>query len=122
MEIFKEWLQNNGYRFSVELFGITFKHQGGNFIIGNNTGDNSYLQILMPGVYTLNNPSEKQHGLEVCNELNKEIKCIKAFFFDDETIWLATEMFIDHTPELDDFMERLFGILHTGQLKLLAKI
>lgn len=81
MEIFKEWLQNNGYRFSVEPFGITFKHQGGNFIIGNNTGDNSYLQILMPGVYTLNNPSEKQHGLEVCNELNKEIKCIKAFFF-----------------------------------------
>lgn len=54
MEIFKEWLQNNGYRFSVEPFGITFKHQGGNFIIGNNTGDNSYLQILMPGVYTLN--------------------------------------------------------------------
>ena len=122
MEIFKEWLQNNGYRFSVEPFGITFKHQGGNFIISNNSGDDYFLQILMPGIYNLNNSSEKEHALEVCNELNREIKCLKAFLFGDDSIWLGTEIFIDHTPELDDFMERLFGILHTGQLKFLAKI
>ena len=122
MEIFKEWLRNNGYLFSVEPFGIAFKHQGGNFIIGNNSGDNLYLQILMPGIYTLNDLSEKQHVLEVCNELNREIKCLKAFFFDENNIWLATEMFIDHTPELDDFMERLLGILHAGRLKMQAKL
>ncbi|AEW20162.1 hypothetical protein BFO_1969 [Tannerella forsythia 92A2] len=60
--------------------------------------------------------------MEVCNELNREIKCLKAFFFDENNIWLATEMFIDHTPELDDFMERLLGILHAGRLKMQAKL
>lgn len=122
MEIFKEWLRNNGYRFTVEPFGIAFKYQGGYFLIADNSGDNRYLQILMPGVYSLSNSSEKLHALNVCNKLNQEIKCLKAFFFDENNIWLSTEMFIDSTPELDDFMERLLTILHTGRLKLITEL
>lgn len=122
MEVFKEWLRDNGYRFNEEPFGIGFKHQGGNFVIADNSEDNLYLQIVMPGVYTLNNPSEKLHVLEVCNEVTREIKCLKAFLVNGDTVWLTTEMFIDSTPRLDDFMERLLGILHIGHFKLQAKL
>lgn len=118
MEIFQEWLRNNGYRFEVQPFGISFKHQGGNFIISDNSGDELYLQIVMPAVYTLNESSEKQHALEACNELTKSRKCLKAFFVDEDTIWLSTEIFVDRTPELDDFMERLLDILHQGRMQL----
>lgn len=118
MEIFQEWLRNNGYRFEVQPFGISFKHQGGHFIISDNSGDELYLQILMPGVYTLNDSSEKLHALEACNELTKSVKCLKAFFADEDTIWLSTEMYVDHTPELDDFMDRLLHILNQGRMKL----
>lgn len=118
MEIFQEWLRNNGYRFEVQPFGISFKHQGGHFIISDNSGDELYLQILMPGVYTLNDSSEKLYALEACNELTKSVKCLKAFFADEDTIWLSTEMYVDHTPELDDFMDRLLHILNQGRMKL----
>lgn len=118
MEIFQEWLRNNGYRFEVEPFGLAFKHQGGHFIISDNSDDELYLQILMPGVYTLSDSSKKQHALEACNELTKSKKCLKAFFIDEDTIWLSTEIFIDRTPELDDFMERLLDILHQGRMEL----
>ena len=118
MEIFQEWLRNNGYRFEVKPFGIYFKHQGGHFIISDNSGDELYLQIVMPAVYTLNDSSQNQHALEACNELTKSKKCLKAFFADEDTIWLSTEIFVDHTPELDDFMERLLDILHQGRMEL----
>lgn len=118
MEIFQEWLRNNGYRFDVQPFGISFKHQGGHFIISDNSGDELYLQILMPAVYKLNDPSKKQRALGACNELTKSRKCLKAFFADEDTIWLSTEIFVDRTPELDDFMERLLGILHQGRVQL----
>jgi hypothetical protein len=118
MEIFQEWLRNNGYHFEVQPFGIDFKYQGGHFIIFDNSGDELYLHIVMPAVYKLNDSSEKLHVLEACNELTKSVKCLKAFFADEDTIWLSTEIFIDRTPELDDFMERLLDILHQGRMKL----
>lgn len=115
MEVYKKWLRENGYQFDVKPFGITFRHQGGNFIISDNEGDKLYLQIIMPGIYSVSNPSEREHVYRVCNELTKEIKCLKAFFVDDNDVWLSTEMYIDHTPELDDFMETLLRILHDGR-------
>lgn len=118
MEIFQEWLRNNGYRFEVKPFGIYFKHQGRHFIISDNSRDELYLQIIMPAVYKLNDSSEKQQALDACNELNSSIKCLKAYIVDEDTIWLSTEMYVDHTPELDDFMDRLLDILHQGRMKL----
>lgn len=118
MEIFQEWLRNNGCPFEVKRFGISFKHQGGHFIISDNSRDELYLQIIMPAVYKLNDSSEKQQALDACNELNSSIKCLKAYIVDEDTIWLSTEMYVDHTPELDDFMDRLLDILHQGRMKL----
>ena len=118
MEIFQEWLRNNGCPFEVKRFGIAFKHQGRHFIISDNSRDELYLQIIMPAVYKLNDSSEKQQVLDTCNELNSSIKCLKAYIVDEDTIWLSTEMYVDHTPELDDFMDRLLDILHQGRMKL----
>ena len=118
MEIFQEWLRNNGYRFEVNQVGIVFKHQGDVLIIEDNSSDELYLRIIMPAVYRLNDFDEKQNAFDACNELTSSIKCLKAFVVDGDSIWLSTEIFIDHTPELDDFMERLLGILQKGRMKL----
>lgn len=118
MEIFQEWLRNNGYRFEVNQVGITFKHQGDTFIIADNSGDEQFLQIIMPMVCRLNDFDEKQNAFDACNKLTSSIKCLKAFVIDGDSVWLSTEIFIDHTPELDDFMERLLDILQEGRMKL----
>jgi hypothetical protein len=122
MEIYKEWLRDNGYKFSVEPFGLVFKHQGGIFILSDNKGDELFLQITMPNIYHTDDPAEREHVHAICNEITREVKCLKAFFSDENNVWLSTEILIDHTPELDDFMERLFGILHEGQHRFMAKL
>ena len=59
MEVYKKWLRENGYQFTVEPFGIGFKHQGGHFIISDNKGDELFLQILMPNIYSTNDAAER---------------------------------------------------------------
>jgi hypothetical protein len=122
MEVVKKWLRANGYKFEVQPFGIAFKYQGGHFIIGDNSDDEDYLQILMPFVYTLEDPSEKEKALQVCNEMNRNFKCLKVYFADEDSIWLAIEMFTYQTTDFDSLMERLLDILHAGRMEIYAKL
>lgn len=121
MQIYKNWLRQNGVPFNEEVFGLAFKYQGANFIIANNDNDPLYFQLIMPGIYDVQ-PGEKVKVLEVANSLTREIKCLKVVIQDGGSVWLMTEMFIDSTPELDDFMERLFAILHGGRVKFYSKM
>ena len=76
----------------------------------------------MPNIYSPNNASERERAYKICNELTREVKCLKAFVVDENHVWLSTEILIDHTPELDDFMDRLLAILHQGRNRFIAKI
>ena len=121
MQIYKEWLQSKGVNYREEVFGLTFSYQGANFIIANNSDDKLYFQLIMPGIYDVQ-PGEKMKVLEVANTLTRDIKCLKVVIQDGGSVWLMTEMFIDSTPELDDFTDRLFGILFSGRMHFYSKM
>ncbi|MDY6412182.1 MAG: hypothetical protein SPL28_04190 [Bacteroidales bacterium] len=121
MKVYKEWLQSNGIRFQEEVFGIVFKYQGANFIISDNSSDPLYFQLIMPGIYDVQ-PGEKNKVLEVLNGLTRDIKCLKGVIQDGGSVWLMTEIFIDTTPEIDDFMDRLINILHSGRMQFYSKM
>jgi len=121
MQVYKNWLNSNGINFREEMFGLAFKYQGASFIIANNSSDPLYFQLIMPGIYDVQ-PGEKVKVMEIANSLTREIKCLKVVIQDGGSVWLMTEMFIDSTPELDDFMDRLFDILHGGRMKFYAKM
>ena len=118
MEFYKNWLRENNVKFTEEKFGLTFNYQGGHFVIQNNGDDLLYLSIVMPGIFTFEDEPEvpREKVLEALNEINREFKVVKAVC-DDEDCWLATEMLLDTNPDVDDFMERLFDIMHQSRLK-----
>ena len=121
MQIYKDWLKSKGVAFREEVFGLAFSYQGANFIIANNSNDKLYLQLIMPGIYDVQ-PGEKMKVLEVANALTRDIKCLKVVIQDGGSVWIMTEMFIDTTPELDDFMNRLFSILFGGRMQFYGKM
>ena len=59
----------------------------------------------------------KQKALKVANSLNRDIKALKVIINDDDSVWLTVEQFLDETPDVDDFMDRLLGILLQGRMK-----
>ena len=116
MEIYKEWLRSNGFRFEETPICLMFKYQGGNFIVANNNGDKNYFQLLFPCIDNVND-TQKVKALEALNTINRELKCIKGTLTEDNEVWLTTEIFVDHTPNVEDFFLRLLDILMAGRVK-----
>ncbi len=116
MQIYKNWLQSRNVKFNETPIGIFFAYQGKGFLISDNSDDELYFQLIMPNIYDV--PAyEKAKAMDVINKLNKEIKCLKATLQDDNKVWLATEIFIDRTPNIEDYFDRLLGILFAGAMK-----
>lgn len=116
MEIYKNWLRSRNVKFSELPFGILFQYQGGSFIISDNTEDKSYLQVMMPNIYETSS-YDKEKAMKVMNKMNVELKALKAIMQDDGHVWLTVEIFIDSTPDIEDFFDRILMILLQGRMK-----
>lgn len=121
MQVYKEWLRCNGYRFEETDFGLVFKHQGAVFIIFHRKNDPSFFQLALPGIYEVKQ-DEKTRVLEIANMLSNELKCLKCIVHEDNDVWLMTEMFTNKEPELDNYMERLLDILHEGRRRFYSEL
>ncbi len=115
MQIYKNWLLRNGLPYREAPFGLSFHYQGGNFIIADNADDSDYFQLIMPGIMDIT--GNKARVLEVANTVNQEIKCVKCTIVGGDSVWLATEILLDQTPEIDSIMPRLLAILHGARLR-----
>lgn len=115
--IYQQFLHNAQISFEETRDGIFFQYQGGYFIIGDSNQDELYLQLMMPHIYTINPGTERLKAFVALNTLHQTIKAVKGTLMEDNSIWLATEMFIDKTPDLEDFFFRLLQILHSARLE-----
>lgn len=121
MQIYKNWLRRNNTPYQEAPFGLAFKYQGGSFIIADNTNDSEYFQLIMPAI--MNVEDNIFGALKAANIVNREIKCVKCTITDDnESVWLATEILLDKTPEIDSIMPRLLDILHGARMRFHQEI
>lgn len=121
MEIFKDWLRDQGIRFEEIGMGIGFKYQGGGFIIPHHKNDKQFCQILMPNIYEVDFLN-KAKTFEAINKLNVETKCLKAIIVKDSSVWLCVEMFMDSTPDLGDFMNRYLDLLLQSRMEFYSLV
>ncbi len=114
-EIYKKWLSENGLIYNVDEDGdLHFKYQMCNFYIMNPHNDKLFLQVMLPNIWSIDSEEERTNALIVANKLNMQRKALKVFITQESTI-LTVEMFIDNTPDVEDFMERILNILIQGR-------
>lgn len=119
-ELVKEYLSSEGYRYNIDGDGdIHFKYEGIDLFFTVDKNDQSFFRLIMPSIYTLEGNRTKV--LEAINTVTRDLKVIKAFLVEDH-LWLAVEMFIDSSPELEDFFPRCMGLLKAGREKIAAEI
>lgn len=123
LQIYKDYLNSQNIAFEEESFGLVFKYQGGNFIVDDPGADDNFLRLVMPGIYSINLNDSKEiiKAYESMNEINRGKKVVKAHLHED-MIWLSTEIFIDSTPELDDFFFRLLQILFKAKMEFVHHV
>ena len=114
-EIYENWFKVNGLIYNIDNDDdLHFKYKTCNFFILNPKEDAQFLHIILPNIWAINSPEEYADALEVANELNAGRKALKVFLTRTNT-FLSIEMFIDKTPDVEDFMERLLDILIEGR-------
>lgn len=119
-ELVKQFLSNEGYKFDVDSDGdIHFKYEGINLYFTVDNNDQKYFRLIMPNIYQLE--GNRTRVLEAINTVARDLKVIKAFLIEDR-LWLAVELFIDSTPELEDFFPRCMGLLKAGREKIAEEI
>ena len=119
-ELVKQFLSNEGYKFDIDGDGdIHFRFEGINLYFTVDNNDQRYFRLIMPNIYQLE--GNRTRVLEAINTVARDLKVIKAYLIEDR-LWLAVELFIDSTPELEDFFPRCLGLLKAGREKIAGEI
>ena len=119
-ELVKQFLSNEGYKFDIDGDGdIHFRFEGINLYFTVDNNDQRYFRLIMPNIYQLEGNRTKV--LEAINTVARDLKVINAYLIEDR-LWLAVELFIDSTPELEDFFPRCLGLLKAGREKIAGEI
>ena len=100
---------------------IIFKYQMRTFIYFNNDDDDDlFFRLSMPGIYDVTDDN-RLAVLEAINEVNKMVKVVKLLIPRDD-VWVNTEILLDTTPVMDDFVPRLLNILMGAQKEFYEQI
>lgn len=100
---------------------IIFKYQMRTFIYFNNDDeDDLFFRLSMPGIYDVTDDN-RFAVLEAINEVNKMVKVVKLIIPRDD-VWVNTEILLDTTPVMDDFVPRLLNILMGAQKEFYEQI
>lgn len=119
-DLVENWLKEQGFKNERDDDGdLRFKYQGVNLFCCKDDNDQQFLRIIMPGIYQID--GDRTKVLEAINTICCDLKAIKAFIVQDH-LWLAIEMFIDSTPDIDDFIERCLNILIAGRQRIAQEI
>jgi hypothetical protein len=121
MDLVKEYLADQGYRYEIDSDGdLHFRAEGVNLYCTDSGDDEQYFRIIMPNIYTIENNREKV--LEAVNRLSREYKVLKAFVTPQDNLWLSIEMFIDSSPEVEDFFPRCMRLMKMAREKMANEI
>ena len=119
-QLVENWLKTQGFRSTVDSDGdLSFRYEGLPMFCSNDDNDPLFLRVFMPGIYTVEGDREKV--LEAISKINREMKAVKTFLIEDH-LWISLEMFVDSTPDIDDFIERCLDILVASVKRIAGEI
>lgn len=99
---------------------ILFKYQMKTFLYFNNDEDQAFFNLTMPCIFDVTDEN-RMEVFEALNEVNETTKVVKLTIAGN-SVWCATEIMMDSTPELGDLIPRLLNILLTSQQKFYNNI
>lgn len=116
----ENWLRDQGFRCERDDEGnLRFRYQGKYMFCNKDDDDPNFLRIILLGVYEVED--NRMKVLEAVNTVTCNLKAIKAFIAGDY-VYLSIEMFLDSTPDLNDYIERCLDILIMGYTKFAQEI
>lgn len=91
--IMQEFLQNEGYVPKLDSDGdITFKYEGGNYIIIFDDDDPEFFRLIYPAFWSIDSPEERVQVEGAALRATSQTKVAKVYLVGENT-WAAIELF-----------------------------
>ena len=103
-----------------ERNNILFKYQMKTFLYFSDDNDVAFFNLTLPRIFDVTDEN-RMEVFEAINEVNETTKVVKLTIAGD-SVWCATEIMMDSTPELNDLIPRLINILLNSQQKFYNNI
>lgn len=103
LDYLKQFLTNEGYKYSDNDNNISFKFQGVQFVAFRND-DSVFLQTAV--IFYDVTDENRQQVLEACNAINKD-KFMVKFFINGDSIWCNLEFVPNDTTTAEEFTNYL---------------
>ena len=120
-ELMLNYLREEGFCPKEEEYGLVFKCEGLNFIFFYDEDDDQYFRLMMPGIFDVTEENFPAVLLAM-NNVNSEMKVVKAYTPERDSVWLGFEGLVDSTPVLSDFVPRGIKMLRAAQRKFYEAI
>lgn len=105
-QAYMKFLEANGYHPELDKDGdVTFKHEGGNYIIQVDENDNVYFRLIYPNFWEIESEEERQEVLIAANVANSDIKCAKVFMLRDN-VWAVVEIYLTKPDDYEKLLSR----------------
>lgn len=109
-ELLKKTVEDLGfYPEDLEPPMMSFRYQL-NRIVTKTEDGSKYITIMLPRIAEVNGDNYAR-VLEICNDINAEVKQVKAYVFDMECLMLSVESFYEKESDLPDLVMRSLRIL-----------
>lgn len=109
-ELLKKTVEDLGfYLEDLEPPMMSFRYQL-NRIVTKTEDGSKYITIMLPRIAEVNGDNYAR-VLEICNDINAEVKQVKAYVFDMECLMLSVESFYEEESDLPDLVMRSLRIL-----------
>ncbi len=113
--VYLEWLTAEGYRPEIDEDGdVRFKSEGFLMFVMSST-DPTYLQLLLPNFWSIDDASERAAAHVSANEVNRNLKVAKVFQNEAaDDVSATVEMFVSDPREAIPHLARCLRVLATA--------
>lgn len=113
IDLCEQWFRNEGFvpsHLGEEGF-LLVKYQGLKLLVVAPTDDPNFLKLNLRFGKDNFQGKTRTELLEVASKISYERKVIKAFVGDDGDFAIVAEVLLDTTPQVEDILPRLLGML-----------
>ncbi len=113
-QMYMTYLKASGYRPDLDSDGdVTFKHEGGNYIIQIHENDDGYFRLIYPNFWEIESEQEGEDVLVAGSATNSIVKCAKIFTVKDN-LWAVVELFLTKPDDYEKLLARSISALQNG--------
>jgi hypothetical protein len=122
VKLYVDFLTEEGYKPTVDSDGdVMFKKEGLSYFIFPDGNDPQYFRIVLPGIWKIEDETERLHALTACDFATSKTKVAKIITV-NEYVRVTAELFVNKPEDFKPLFNRCISAIQTGKSHYVTKM